>query len=165
MKREALLERVDPDYNVLHTSWNTQPSKTLKSYRVVLFEDRPSSESFKRERFLYEQDPIQTGLKEMENQETKQNQSRSLLKVPIKQLLTNLAEKEVAEEAAKTSTTAEITAEKSSSSSNIVTGPKKKFSDLYSPKDYQDLIGNEMTNRFSLKWLQSWDYKVFGKVL
>ena len=41
---------------------------------------------------------------------------------------------------------------------------KRRLADAYSPHDFTDLIGSDKTNRFALKWLKSWDFKVFNKV-
>lgn len=41
--------------------------------------------------------------------------------------------------------------------------PLKKLSAEYFPEDFTDLVGSDKTNRFALKWLKAWEYKVFGK--
>ena len=51
----------------------------------------------------------------------------------------------------------------SGSAQNPISAPLKKLSAEYFPEDFTDLVGSDKTNRFALKWLKAWEYKVFGK--
>lgn len=158
---EGLFEKIEPRYDLLDEKWNVQPAATRASYKIVLFERKRGSEALRRERYVYEELPAaKSGKMEIEA-------PASLLKVPIKQLLQNVEERKREAERQR-----ELDLKKMTSSSSALEvsatrpppQPRRRLNEAYAPKSFMDLIGSDKTNRFALKWLKSWDHKVFKSV-
>lgn len=186
--KSSLYRKFDPDYSLLDLSWNIKPSAARKSYRFVVFDSKANSDTFLRERYVYqktESEPNGTGTPHEKEQIGEKGPAEkgpvgagvefSLLKVPIKQLFANIDERkreqekaERAEKAAEMGKSGKMDIEFSSSSrvDQASTGHRRKrITEEYLPKDFTDLIGSDKTNRFALKWLKSWDSKVFKRKL
>lgn len=160
-----LYKKLDPDYNLLDLNWNVKPAETKQSYRFVLFDSKPGAESFLRERFIYEKTEEKTKI----NGGTLEVEPVSLLKIPIKQLFANIddrkREQEKLDQSGKGNKMDIEFASSSRLNQEAALVRRKRITEAYLPKDFMDLIGSDKMNRFALKWLKSWDFKVFGKKL
>lgn len=168
MATTKLVDRLEPNYSQLDLSWNFQPATQRQSYRFVLFNSKSGSDTFLRERYIYEKD--QTKETKTGDERHEGSEKFSLLKVPIKQLLINIEERRrekerSAEEAKLKGSRMDIEFISSSRGDGSVEVKRKRITEAYLPKDFTDLIGSDKTNRFALKWLKSWDFKVFKKKL
>lgn len=162
---KALYRTFDPDYNLLDLNWNVKPSEARKSYRFVIFDSRPNSDSFLRERYIYEKVENKPFASEIDAEKVE----FSLLKVPIKQLFANIDERRREQEKrgdAVKGGKMDIEFSSSSRADHAANGVRRKrITEEYLPKDFTDLLGSDKTNRFALKWLKAWDTKVFNKKL
>ena len=155
--------KITPNYGVLDERWNINPSTTKQSIKFVLFEGRPGGNSFRRERYLYSET---AGYDSMMDEETP---TTSLLKVPIRELLDNIEAKK-RQKIINQNGEDKPMAASSSTDGTVVSKiqtqpqPKRRLNEIYAPKQFMDLIGSDKINRFALKWLKSWDFKVFKKV-
>lgn len=164
---DGLMNRLKTDYSILDLCWNVQPAATRQSYRFVLFDNKAGGESFVRERYVYEKDSLDQSamLSEPILPEV------SLLKIPVTQLFTNIDQKKLEYERNKKQAVLDTKMSDNQSIStsrqgkNQLGARKKRITDAYYPKDFTDLIGSDKSNRFALKWLKAWDFKVFKRKL
>ena len=156
---EGLFEKIEPKYDLLDEKWNVQPAATRACFKFVLFERKGGLESLRRERYVYEEPPApKLGKMDLES-------PASLLKVPIKQLMQSIEERKREADRQRELDLKKMAA--SSSAAEIPAArpqPRRRLNEVYAPKSFMDLIGSDKTNRFALKWLKSWDHKVFKTV-
>lgn len=165
---EGLVQSLKANYSILDLQWNNQASTARKSYRFVLFDNKAGGDSFIRERYIYEKDAFSEATT---MQTEKIVPEVSLLKVPVSQMFANIDQRKLESDKAKRQSSYEqgqVDANFTSTSrqENKVAMPRRKrITEAYLPKDFTDLVGSEKTNRFALKWLKAWDFKVFKKKL
>lgn len=173
--QSILVQTATPDYGLIDPKWNFQAAgNTRGSYKFVLFPDTAGNENFSRERFLYAGETKEDSGHAIEDAKTEasgRSPVSSLLKIPITQLLQNIEDDEkkakAAAEAAKKEAEkrAKANIQSSSSANPSLHRGKKRLIDIYAPKDFLDLVGSDKTNRFAMKWLKSWQTKVFKRGL
>jgi hypothetical protein len=156
----------NPNYSILDPEWNALPSTYHQSYKFVLFEERHPGDLTLKERFLFPTDVSKRFSAKMDVEEKPLN----LLRTPFKQILKDIEDEEIAKEKERNRLSREGLNQPSLGPTAETRNPPtssrrcRRLLDLYEPKAFTDLIGDQRTNRFALKFLKAWEMKTNPKV-
>lgn len=149
------LPRIQPEYAIYDKSFNFSSSEENQSSKVVLFCLDPETEEFiPKERYLLKMTKTDEELMTLKQKSSKRKSEIKLLKRPIDEILLEIKEEEEKEKVIE-STGMEVEPIQNTSGNTLL--------NKHTPKRFIDLLGNDQSNRYLLKWLKSWDNDVFKK--